>query len=109
MLYCHHLQGAAPNTRVRVQQGLDSAKLTVALSNVGASKLLEFTTMHNAFARFTDEAQQQKFFKRMQRYTSIWCCAAAHPGHIHYDMWWDQPHVDKFGRTWDKWKPTTGP
>ncbi len=92
-----------------MQQGLDSLKLATALRDVGSSRLLHFTSMRNAFTRFTEEAQQVRFFKRMQRYTSIWCCVAAHPGHIHYDMWWDQPHTDKFGRQWEAWEPRTGP
>jgi hypothetical protein len=45
----------------------------------------------------------------MRGYTSIWCCIAAHPGHIHYDPWWDIPHTDKFNRQWDTWVPKTGP
>jgi hypothetical protein len=102
-------QGVAPNQRVRVQQGLDSMQLAVALREVGSSRLLHFMSMKNAFAKFTDQAAQQRFFKRMQRYTSIWCCVAAHPGHIHYDMWWDTPHTDKFGRQWESWTPKTGP
>jgi hypothetical protein len=50
-----------------------------------------------------------KFFNRVRGYTSIWCCIAAHPGHIHYDPWWDIPHTDKFNRQWDTWVPKTGP
>ena len=45
-----------------------------------------------------------RFANRIKGYTSLWCCVAAHPGHVHYDMLWDVPHhSDKFGRVWERW------
>ncbi len=52
----------------------------------------------------------QKFFNRVKGIGSLWCCINAHPGHIHYDPWFDIPHQDKFNRQWDvPWEPKTGP
>lgn len=55
-------------------------------------------------------AKWDRFAARMRGYGSIWCCVHAHPGHIHYDLLWDVPHVDKFNRVWNgTWEVKTGP
>ena len=72
--------------------------------------VLKFNDVAASFGNFTHARDFEKFYRRVQHYGSVWCCVDAHPGHIHYDMWWDMPgHKDKFGRTWDKWEPKTGP
>ncbi len=72
--------------------------------------ILRFSNLVDAFGNFTQVQDWTRFYRRMQQYSSVWCCIDAHPGHIHYDMWWDLPgHTDKFGRTWGKWEPMTGP
>lgn len=95
--------------KVRVQAGLLSEQLRVALREAQPYKVLEFTTMNNAFKNFTSAGDWQKFFNRIKGIGSIWCCVNAHPGHVHYDPWFDIPHIDKFNKQWDKWEPTTGP
>ncbi|KAE8694573.1 XEG113 protein [Hibiscus syriacus] len=36
-------------------------------------------------------AREEKFRNRMKRYVGIWCCVENHtPGHIYYDMYWDE-------------------
>jgi hypothetical protein len=79
------------------------------LSSVSHVQLLRFNTMRGAFGNFSREANYVKFFKRMNQMGAVWCCIDAHPGHIHYDFWWDVPHVDKFGRNWTRWEPQPGP
>mmetsp|Transcript_17364 Transcript_17364/g.37489 ORF Transcript_17364/g.37489 Transcript_17364/m.37489 type:complete len:686 (-) Transcript_17364:496-2553(-) len=108
---CSDGKAPAPvkNGKVRVQAGLMSSQLKLALINTAEFKVLEFTTMNNAFKNFTDAGDWVKFANRMRVYTSIWCCIMSHPGHIHYDMLWDIPHTDKFNKEWTKWEPTTGP
>ncbi|KAJ6937961.1 hypothetical protein NC652_012292 [Populus alba x Populus x berolinensis] len=35
--------------------------------------------------------REEKFRNRMKRYVGIWCCVENHdPGHIYYDMYWDE-------------------
>ncbi|KAJ0559950.1 hypothetical protein HanHA300_Chr06g0206121 [Helianthus annuus] len=35
--------------------------------------------------------REEKFRKRVKRYVGIWCCVDKHePGHIYYDMYWDE-------------------
>ncbi|GLI67694.1 hypothetical protein VaNZ11_011960 [Volvox africanus] len=96
--------------KVRVQAGLPSAQLEAALSAVKGTKVLHFTTMANAMGDFSESAVATRFISRMKLYGSIWCCVLAHPGHIHYDLLWDVPHVDKFMRPWNgTWNTVTGP
>lgn len=35
--------------------------------------------------------REEKFRKRVKHYTGIWCCVIDHtPGHIYYDIYWDE-------------------
>lgn len=42
---------------------------------------------HMSYCFHARAADWTKFFNRVRIYGSIWCCVAAHPGHIHYDPW----------------------
>ncbi|KAG1662326.1 hypothetical protein FOA52_011484 [Chlamydomonas sp. UWO 241] len=97
---CSDGSSPAPESagRVRIAPGLASDKLKVALSGVAKYKTLDFTTMVSAFGNFSDPEQWGQFANRMRTYASIWCCIDDHPGHIHYDILFDVPHVDKFNR-----------
>ncbi|CAB4309363.1 unnamed protein product [Prunus armeniaca] len=54
-------------------------------------KVIQFSSMQDAFPGFTDKAREEKFRNRVKRYVGIWCCVAEHtPGHIYYDMYWDE-------------------
>jgi hypothetical protein len=99
------------DSKIRIQQGLLSEKLKVALTNADKFKVVHFSTMANAFKNFTETSDWNKFANRMRIYGSIWCCINAHPGHIHYDLLFDVPHMDKHGRSWNgsDWEPKTGP
>ncbi|CAA2956754.1 arabinosyltransferase XEG113 [Olea europaea subsp. europaea] len=54
-------------------------------------KVIHFSSMQDAFLGFTDKKWEEKFRNRMKRYVGIWCCVEDHtPGHIYYDMYWDE-------------------
>jgi len=39
----------------------------------------------------TFQVRERKFKNRVKRYVGIWCCVMDHtPGHIYYDMYWDE-------------------
>ncbi|KHN05539.1 hypothetical protein glysoja_020504 [Glycine soja] len=70
-------------------------------------KVIQFSSMQDAFSGFSDKARtstlisfeerEDRFRKRVKRYTGIWCCVLDHtPGHIYYDMYWDEK---------PEWKP----
>ncbi|MBA0796508.1 hypothetical protein Gohar_007271 [Gossypium harknessii] len=57
-----------------------------ASSNTSRPGLLRFPK--NSTEEMTRE---EKFRNRMKRYVGIWCCVENHtPGHIYYDMYWDE-------------------
>lgn len=40
---------------------------------------------------FFNQEREDRFRKRVKHYTGIWCCVMDHiPGHIYYDMYWDE-------------------
>lgn len=40
---------------------------------------------------FIFQEREEKFRNRVKRYVGIWCCVPDHsPGHIYYDMYWDE-------------------
>lgn len=54
-------------------------------------KVIQFLSMQDAFLGFTDKSREEKFRRRVKQYTGIWCCVENHtPGHIYYDMYWDE-------------------
>ncbi|CAN1804053.1 Arabinosyltransferase XEG113 [Linum perenne] len=54
-------------------------------------KVIQFSSMQNAFLGFTDKKREEKYRNRVKRYVGIWCCVDSHnPGHIYYDMYWDE-------------------
>ncbi|XP_074264596.1 arabinosyltransferase XEG113-like isoform X2 [Silene latifolia] len=54
-------------------------------------KVINFLSIHDAFLGFADKARERKFRNRVKRYVGIWCCVMDHtPGHIYYDMYWDE-------------------
>lgn len=54
-------------------------------------KVIQFSSMQDAFLGFNDMTMEQRFKNRVKRYVGIWCCVGNHtPGHIYYDMYWDE-------------------
>eukprot|EP00850_Spirogloea_muscicola_P010213 SM000059S18690 [mRNA] locus=s59:388939:393964:+ [translate_table: standard] len=65
-------------------------EIATALEPFRSLKLLEFSSMTDAFGGWDDKARQEGFEKRVWRYPGIWCCVNAPIGHIYYDMFWDR-------------------
>lgn len=96
--------------RLLVAENIDSDRMAMALSSVSSISVLNFTSIDSVFSNFTRAEDYTRFFKRLQHYGAVWCCVDAHPGHVHYDFWWDVPHRDRFDRAWNgTWRPITGP
>ncbi|KAJ3681566.1 hypothetical protein LUZ60_016055 [Juncus effusus] len=54
-------------------------------------KIIQFSSMQDLFQGFSDPESEGKFRKRVKRYVGIWCCVMNKtPGHIYYDMYWDE-------------------
>jgi len=65
--------------------------LKTVFSSFKDVKVIQFSTMQDAFLGFTDKKKEEKFRNRVKRYVGIWCCVENHtPGHVYYDMYWDE-------------------
>ncbi|XP_058777608.1 arabinosyltransferase XEG113-like [Vicia villosa] len=54
-------------------------------------KVIQFSSIRDAFTGFTNKEREDRFRTRVKHYTGIWCCVGDHtPGHIYYDMYWDE-------------------
>ncbi|XAR69213.1 hypothetical protein NMG60_11000717 [Bertholletia excelsa] len=54
-------------------------------------KVIQFLSLQDAFLGFTDKKREEKFRNRVKHYVGVWCCVENHkPGHIYYDMYWDE-------------------
>ncbi|KAJ8754476.1 hypothetical protein K2173_005637 [Erythroxylum novogranatense] len=54
-------------------------------------KVIQFSSMQDVFAGFTNTEREEKFRRHVKQYVAIWCCVASHtPGHVYYDMYWDE-------------------
>jgi hypothetical protein len=106
-----HNPATTEYNRVRVAEKMDSDRLLTSLASVEPIMTLRVTDVKRTWGGFSDGAKARRFRARTLHYGAVWCCADAHPGHVHYDLWWDEDHTDKFGRKWAKgeWKPVTGP
>jgi hypothetical protein len=89
--------------RIALKAGRNSDQLLTALSMIQHMRVLNFNTMEGAFSNFTDPAAWAKFQRRLGHYTTTFCCLPQHPGWIWYDFFWDMPHKDRFGRSYDSW------
>ncbi|XP_009603199.1 arabinosyltransferase XEG113-like [Nicotiana tabacum] len=65
--------------------------LKTVFSKFNDVKVIQFSSMQDAFDGFTDKTREEQFRNRVKRYVGIWCCVENHtPGHIYYDMYWDE-------------------
>ncbi|XP_072962573.1 arabinosyltransferase XEG113 [Typha angustifolia] len=54
-------------------------------------KVIQFSSMVDAFGGFADATREARFRNRVKRYVGLWCCVQFRdPGHIYYDMYWDE-------------------
>ncbi|KAL5168808.1 Arabinosyltransferase XEG113 [Glycine soja] len=75
-----------------VQLCKDGTQDYFASNNTTVGGVLKFPRHSNE-----ETEREDRFRKRVKRYTGIWCCVLDHtPGHIYYDMYWDEK---------PEWKP----
>ncbi|CAN8287462.1 unnamed protein product [Cochlearia groenlandica] len=54
-------------------------------------KVIKFSSIEDAFIGFSDKGREERFRRRVKSYVGIWCCEENKtPGHIYYDMYWDE-------------------
>nr|GEV29606.1 arabinosyltransferase XEG113-like [Tanacetum cinerariifolium] len=76
---------------LRLPRNSNEDTLKEIFSSLKDVKVIQFSSMQDAFLGFADKAKGDKFRNRVKRYVGIWCCVDGHtPGHIYYDMYWDE-------------------
>ena len=95
-----------PTAQVELPIKVTADSLRQRLAPFKDTKVLRFHALPDgAFEDWDDQ-----FESIMRQSSSIWCCSPGHtPGHIHYDLMWDIPHVDRHGRRFDTWAVRYGP
>ncbi|KAB2626244.1 hypothetical protein D8674_017904 [Pyrus ussuriensis x Pyrus communis] len=85
------LNTTSPLGALRFPKRSNEETFKTVFSSFKDVKVIQFSSMQDAFAGFTNKAREEKFRNRVKRYIGIWCCVAEHtPGHIYYDMYWDE-------------------
>ncbi|CAI0441992.1 unnamed protein product [Linum tenue] len=76
-----------PGIKIREYSFLDNPSLPdnfrATFDSFKDVKVIQFSSMQ--------DGRDEKFRNRVKRYVGIWCCVDSHtPGHIYYDMYWDE-------------------
>lgn len=88
---CYVSNSTNPSRVLKLPKRSNEEKFKAVFSSFKDVKVIQFSSMQDAFQGFTDKAREEKFRKRVKRYVGIWCCVDNHdPGHIYYDMYWDE-------------------
>ncbi|XP_012475528.1 arabinosyltransferase XEG113 isoform X2 [Gossypium raimondii] len=88
---CHASSNTSRPGLLRFPKNSTEEMFKTVFSSFKDVKVIQFSSMQGAFYSFTDKTREGKFRNRMKRYVGIWCCVENHtPGHIYYDMYWDE-------------------
>ncbi|KAG7024727.1 Arabinosyltransferase [Cucurbita argyrosperma subsp. argyrosperma] len=88
---CHASNDTVLPGVLKFPKGSNEDTLKAIFSKFKDVKVIQFSTMQDAFPGFSDKKREEKFRNRVKRYVGIWCCVEnAAPGHVFYDMYWDE-------------------
>lgn len=88
---CNLFGGTSQSGILRFPKHSNEEEFRAVFSSFKNVKVLQFSSMQDAFIGFTDKKKDRKFRNRVKNYVGIWCCVGNHvPGHIYYDMYWDE-------------------
>ncbi|KAK8266249.1 hypothetical protein V6Z12_D12G233600 [Gossypium hirsutum] len=88
---CHASSNTSRPGLLRFPKRSSEETLKKVFSSFKDVKVIQFSSMQDTFLGFTDKTREEKFRKRVKQYVGIWCCVENHiPGHIYYDMYWDE-------------------
>ncbi|KAL7164620.1 hypothetical protein ACSBR2_040504 [Camellia fascicularis] len=88
---CNVSNSTSPTGVLKFPKNGNEEMFKTVFSSFKDVKVIQFSSMQDAFLGFTDKTREEKFRNRVKRYVGIWCCVQNHtPGHIYYDMYWDE-------------------
>lgn len=88
---CQITNDSSATRLIRLPKHSSEETLSTVFSSFKDIKIINFSSMQGAFLGFTDKVREQKFRNRVKRYVGIWCCVMDQtPGHIYFDMYWDE-------------------
>ncbi|XP_042949213.1 arabinosyltransferase XEG113-like isoform X2 [Carya illinoinensis] len=88
---CHAFNDTGPPGLIRFPKRSNEETFKSVFSSFKDVKVIQFSSMQDAFLGFDDKTREQRFRNRVKRYVGLWCCVDNHtPGHIYYDMHWDE-------------------
>ncbi|XP_022140507.1 arabinosyltransferase XEG113 [Momordica charantia] len=88
---CHPTNDTVLPGVLKFPKGSNEDTFKAIFSTFKDVKVIQFSTMQDAFPGFSDKKKEEKFRNRVKRYVGIWCCVEnTTPGHIYYDMYWDE-------------------
>ncbi|WVZ59744.1 hypothetical protein U9M48_009848 [Paspalum notatum var. saurae] len=88
---CSAANGTERHRPLLLQRNSTEEKLLSVFSSYKDVRVVQFSSMVDAFGGFADAAKERKFQNRVKRYVGLWCCVEFREiGHIYYDMYWDE-------------------
>ncbi|XP_021753941.1 arabinosyltransferase XEG113-like isoform X1 [Chenopodium quinoa] len=88
---CHVTKNVSAAGLLRFPKHGNEETFKTVFSSFKNIKVINFLSIQNAFLGFADKERERKFMNRVKRYVGIWCCVMNNtPGHIYYDMYWDE-------------------
>ncbi|CAL4943035.1 unnamed protein product [Urochloa decumbens] len=88
---CSSINGTNKHRPLLLPRNSTEEKLLNIFSSYKSVKIIQFSSMVDAFGGFADAAVETKFRNRVKRYVGLWCCVELREiGHIYYDMYWDE-------------------
>ena len=72
-------EGAAGALQMNLTTAITDADAKAIFTPLSGIKILRFSSMLDVFAGFADDADKDRFYRRVKDYAGIWCCIQAHP------------------------------
>ncbi|XP_010518959.1 PREDICTED: arabinosyltransferase XEG113 [Tarenaya hassleriana] len=88
---CEASNNTSPSGVLKFPKRSSEERFKAIFSSFKDVKVIKFSSIQDAFTGFSNKEREEKFRKRVKTYVGIWCCVENKtPGHIYYDMYWDE-------------------
>nr|BAH19600.1 AT2G35610 [Arabidopsis thaliana] len=88
---CEASNNTSPSRVLKFPKRSNEDTFKAIFSSFDDVKVIKFSSIEDAFIGFSDKEREERFRRRVKRYVGIWCCEENKtPGHIYYEMYWDE-------------------